>query len=163
METKTTDMPSLALKAIEMPASPIRKLVPYAEAAKKAGKTVYHLNIGQPDIATPDAALNAIHQLDHKVLEYSHSAGFESYRQKLALSYQKQGIPVLTEDIIITTGGSEALIFGLMTACNPGDEVIIPEPFYANYNGFAVMAGLKVVPVTSHIENGFALPPVAQI
>ena len=156
-------MPSLALKAIEMPASPIRKLVPYAEAAKKAGKTVYHLNIGQPDIATPDAALNAIHQLDHKVLEYSHSAGFESYRQKLALSYQKQGIPVLTEDIIITTGGSEALIFGLMTACNPGDEVIIPEPFYANYNGFAVMAGLKVVPVTSHIENGFALPPVAQI
>jgi len=163
LETKTTDMPSLALKAIEMPASPIRKLVPYAEAAKKAGKTVYHLNIGQPDIATPDAALNAIHQLDHKVLEYSHSAGFESYRQKLALSYQKQGIPVLTEDIIITTGGSEALIFGLMTACNPGDEVIIPEPFYANYNGFAVMAGLKVVPVTSHIENGFALPPVAQI
>ena len=146
-----------------MPASPIRKLVPYAEAAKKAGKTVYHLNIGQPDIHTPAAALEAIHNLDEQVLEYSHSAGFESYRQKLALSYQKQGIPVQTEDIIITTGGSEALIFGLMTACNPGDEVIIPEPFYANYNGFAVMAGVKVVPVTSHIENGFALPPVAQI
>ena len=144
MRTKIEHMPSLALKAIEMPASPIRKLVPYAEAAKKAGKTVYHLNIGQPDIETPAAALNAIHNLDHKVLEYSHSAGFESYRQKLAVSYQKQGIPVQTEDIIITTGGSEALIFGLMTACNPGDEIIIPEPFYANY-------------------NGFALPPVAQI
>lgn len=156
-------MPSLASKAVQMPASPIRKLVPYAEAAKKAGKTVYHLNIGQPDIETPAAALEAIHQLDHKVLEYSHSAGFESYRQKLALSYQNQGIPVLTEDILITTGGSEALIFGLMTACNPGDEVIIPEPFYANYNGFAVMAGLHVVPVTAHIEDGFALPPIAQI
>jgi aspartate aminotransferase len=156
-------MPLLASKAIEMPASPIRKLVPYAEAAKKAGKTVYHLNIGQPDIHTPAAALEAIHNLDQQVLEYSHSAGFESYRQKLALSYQKQGIQVQTEDIIITTGGSEALIFGLMTACDPGDEVIIPEPFYANYNGFAVMAGVKVVPVTSHIENGFALPPVAQI
>ena len=114
-------MPSLAHKAIEMPASPIRKLVPYAEAAKKAGKTVYHLNIGQPDIETPATALDAIHNLDQKVLEYSHSAGFESYRKKLALSYQKQGIPVNTEDIIITTGGSEALVFGLMTACNPGD------------------------------------------
>jgi len=156
-------MPLLSSKAIEMPASPIRKLVPYAEAAKKAGKTVYHLNIGQPDIETPQVALDAIHHLEHKVLEYSHSAGFESYRQKLALSYQKQGIPVNSSDIIVTTGGSEALIFGLMTACNPGDEVIIPEPFYANYNGFAVMAGLKVVPVTAHIENGFALPPVAAI
>ena len=156
-------MPLLSAKAIEMPASPIRKLVPYAEAAKKAGKTVYHLNIGQPDIQTPQVALDAIHNLDHKVLEYSHSAGFESYRQKLALSYQKQGIPVNAADIIVTTGGSEALIFGLMTACNPGDEVIIPEPFYANYNGFSVMAGLKVVPVTAHIENGFALPPVAAI
>lgn len=156
-------MPNLASKAIEMPASPIRKLVPYAEAAKKAGKTVYHLNIGQPDIETPAAALSAIKNTDLKVLEYSHSAGFESYRQKLAASYQKQGIPVNTEDIIITTGGSEALIFGLMTACNPGDEIIIPEPFYANYNGFAVMAGLKVIPVTASIENGFALPPVADI
>lgn len=156
-------MPSLAIKATQMPASPIRKLVPYAEAAKKAGKTVYHLNIGQPDIETPAAALAAIRNLEQNVLEYSHSAGFESYRQKLAASYQKQGIPVHTEDIIITTGGSEALIFGLMTACNPGDEIIIPEPFYANYNGFAVMAGLTVVPVTAHIESGFALPPVAQI
>ncbi|MEY4351524.1 MAG: hypothetical protein RL078_1603, partial [Bacteroidota bacterium] len=156
-------MPKIAIKGQEMPASPIRKLVPYAETAKKAGKIVYHLNIGQPDIQTPDVALQAIKNLDHKVLEYSHSAGFESYRNKLAISYQKQGIPVDAADIIVTTGGSEALIFGLMSACNPGDEVIIPEPFYANYNGFAVMAGLKVVPVTSSIEVGFALPPVAEI
>lgn len=156
-------MPKISEKGLQMPASPIRKLVPFAEAAKKAGKTVYHLNIGQPDIQTPDLALAAIKNLDHKVLEYSHSAGFESYRNKLAVSYQKQGIPVDAQDIIVTTGGSEALVFGLMSACNPGDEVIIPEPFYANYNGFAVMAGLNVVPVTAHIENGFALPPVAQI
>ena len=155
-------MPLLASKAIEMPASPIRKLVPYAEAAKNAGKTVYHLNIGQPDIHTPAAALEAIHNLDQQVLEYSHSAGFESYRQKLALSYQKQGIPVQTEDIIITTGGSEALIFGLMTACDPGDEVIIPEPFYANYNGFTCMSDVVVKPIVSSIENGFALPAIAE-
>ena len=156
-------MPKVSNKGKQMPESPIRKLVPYADIAKKKGHKVYHLNIGQPDIKTPEVALNAVKNADISVLEYSHSAGFESYRQKLAVSYQKQGIPVQTEDIIITTGGSEALIFGLMTACNPGDEIIIPEPFYANYNGFAVMAGLKVVPVTSHIENGFALPPVAQI
>lgn len=159
----TTAMPLLSLKAIEMPASPIRKLVPYAEAAKKSGKTVYHLNIGQPDIDTPQTALDAIHNLDHRVLEYSHSAGFESYRIALAKNYQVEGINVNAEDIIVTTGGSEALIFGLMSTCNPGDEVIIPEPFYANYNGFAVMAGLKVVPVTAHIENGFALPPIDAI
>lgn len=146
-----------------MPASPIRKLVPYAEKAKKAGKTVYHLNIGQPDIETPQVALDAIRNFDHKVIEYSHSAGFESYRTKLAETYRKGGLPVNTEDIIITTGGSEALIFGFMTTCNPGDEVIIPEPFYANYNGFAVTAGLTVVPVTSSIETGFALPPVSEI
>lgn len=146
-----------------MPASPIRKLVPYADAAKKAGKKVYHLNIGQPDIETPEVALNAIKNFDQKVIEYSHSAGFDSYRTKLADYYQKSGINVNKEDIIITTGGSEALIFGFMTTCNPGDEVIIPEPFYANYNGFAVTAGLNVVPVTAHIENGFALPPVEEI
>ena len=146
-----------------MPASPIRKLVPYAEKAKKAGKTVYHLNIGQPDIETPAVALEAIRNFDHKVIEYSHSAGFESYRNKLAATYQKGGLPVNPEDIIITTGGSEALVFGFMTTCNPGDEVIIPEPFYANYNGFAVTAGLTVVPVASAIESGFALPPVAEI
>ncbi|MEN9699625.1 MAG: hypothetical protein RLZZ301_823 [Bacteroidota bacterium] len=156
-------MPTLSSKALEMPASPIRKLVPYAEKAKKAGKTVYHLNIGQPDIATPDTALQAIQHFDLNVLEYSHSAGFESYRVKLAQAYQKQGIPVDTQDIIVTTGGSEALIFGFMSTCNPGDEVIIPEPFYANYNGFAVMAGLSVVPVTAHIETGFALPAIAEI
>lgn len=156
-------MPVISQKAIEMPASPIRKLVPYAEKAKKAGKTVYHLNIGQPDIETPAIALEAIRNFDQKVIEYSHSAGFESYRTKLAATYQKGGLPVNTEDIIITTGGSEALIFGFMTTCNPGDEVIIPEPFYANYNGFAVMAGLTVVPVASSIESGFALPPVAEI
>ena len=156
-------MPKISQKAIDMPASPIRKLVPYAEKAKKAGKVVYHLNIGQPDIETPQVALDAIKNFDHKVIEYSHSAGFESYRVKLAATYQKGGLPVNTEDILITTGGSEALIFGFMTTCNPGDEVIIPEPFYANYNGFAVTAGLTVVPVTASIETGFALPPVSEI
>ena len=155
-------MPKISQKAVEMPASPIRKLMPYAEKAKKQGKSVYHLNIGQPDIETPEVALNAIRNFDHKVLEYSHSAGFESYRNNLALYYQKTGIPVNAEDIIITTGGSEALIFGFMTTCDPGDEVIIPEPFYANYNGFATTAGLKVVPVGSSIESGFALPPVEE-
>jgi aspartate aminotransferase len=156
-------MPKISEKAVAMPASPIRKLVPFSEAAKKRGTTVYHLNIGQPDIETPEVALNAIHNFDGKVLEYSHSAGFESYRKKLSAYYLKTGINVQPEDIIITTGGSEALIFGFMTTCNPGDEVIIPEPFYANYNGFAVTAGLTVVPVTANIENGFALPPVEEI
>lgn len=155
-------MPKISQKAHEMPASPIRKLVPYADIAKQKGKIVYHLNIGQPDIETPEVALNAIKNMDRKVIEYSHSAGFESYRTKLAAYYQKTGIPVNTEDIIITTGGSEALIFGFMTTCDPGDEVIIPEPFYANYNGFATTAGLSVVPVTSSIESGFALPPVEE-
>ena len=155
-------MPKIAQKAIDMPASPIRKLVPFADAAKKKGKIVFHLNIGQPDIETPEVALNAIRNFDQKVIEYSHSAGFESYRNGLAAYYQKTGIPVNSEDIIITTGGSEALIFGLMTTCDPGDEIIIPEPFYANYNGFAVTAGLKVVPVASSIESGFALPPVEE-
>ena len=156
-------MLKLSLKAIEMPASPIRKLVPYSEKAKQEGKIVYHLNIGQPDIATPETALNAIHNFDQQVIEYSHSAGFESYRTKLSAYYQKSGINVNKEDILITTGGSEALIFGLMATCDQGDEVIIPEPFYANYNGFAVMAGVNVVPVTANIENGFALPPVHEI
>jgi aspartate aminotransferase len=156
-------MPKISEKAILMPASPIRKLVPYAETAKKAGKIVYHLNIGQPDIETPEVALNAVRNLDRKVIEYSHSAGFESYRNGLSAYYLKTGINVQPEDIIITTGGSEALIFGFMTTCNPGDEIIIPEPFYANYNGFAVTAGLTVVPVTASIESGFALPPVEEI
>lgn len=156
-------MPVLSNKANEMPASPIRKLVPYSEKAKKEGKIVYHLNIGQPDIETPEVALNAIHNFEPKVLEYSHSAGFESYRTKLATYYQSVGIPVNADNLLVTTGGSEALIFGFMTTCNPGDEVIIPEPFYANYNGFAVMAGLTVVPVTAKIEDGFALPPIEEI
>ena len=156
-------MPILSEKAILMPASPIRKLVPYSEKAKTKGTTVYHLNIGQPDIETPEVALNAVKNLDRKVIEYSHSAGFESYRNALSAYYVKNGIRVSPEDIIITTGGSEALIFGFMTTCNPGDEVIIPEPFYANYNGFAVTAGINVVPVTATIESGFALPPITEI
>jgi len=161
-QAKIEIMPRISEKAVIMPASPIRKLVPYSEEAKRQGKLVYHLNIGQPDIETPDAALHAIHNFNDKVIEYSHSAGFESYRNKLSIYYKNQGIPVDSEDIIVTTGGSEALIFGFMTTCNPGDEIIIPEPFYANYNGFAAYAGLKVVPVTSRIEDGFALPPVEE-
>lgn len=156
-------MPKLSHKAVDMPSSPIRKLVPFAEQAYAKGLKVHHLNIGQPDIATPETAVNAMKNADINVLEYSHSAGFASYREKLAAYYQKTGINVQSEDIIITTGGSEALVFGFMTTCDPGDEVIIPEPFYANYNGFAVMAGLEVVPVTASIENGFALPPVEEI
>ncbi|MEJ6582457.1 MAG: pyridoxal phosphate-dependent aminotransferase [Crocinitomicaceae bacterium] len=155
-------MPILSNKAVQMPESPIRKLVPYAEKAKANGKTVYHLNIGQPDIETPEVALNAIKNMDRKVIEYSHSAGFESYRNKLSTYYKSINIHVEPSEIIITTGGSEALTFGFMTTCDPGDEVIIPEPFYANYNGFAVAAGLNVVPVTASIETGFALPPVEE-
>jgi len=143
-----------------MPESPIRKLVPYAEGAKKRGTKVYHLNIGQPDIKTPEVALQAVKNFDIKVLEYSHSAGFESYRNKLSAYYKNQGLPVETKDIIITTGGSEALLFALGSTLDNGDEVIIPEPFYANYNGFATASGVKVVPVISGIETGFALPPM---
>lgn len=154
-------MPNLSQKAVQMPASPIRRLVPYSEAAKQRGTTVYHLNIGQPDIETPEIALSAIRNFDEKVIEYSHSAGNESYRKGLAAYYTKVGIPIAHEDVMITTGGSEALTIGFMTCCNPGDEVIIPEPFYANYNGFATQSGLTVVPVTAKIEDGFALPPIA--
>lgn len=146
----------------QMPPSPIRKLVPYAEAARKKGIKVFHLNIGQPDIETPPSILDAVRNADIKVLEYSHSAGNESYRRKLVQYYKSVGIDVTPEQIIITTGGSEAIMFGFFTCLNPGDEVIIPEPFYANYNGFAVAAGVKVVPITAHIENGFALPPIAE-
>lgn len=145
-----------------MPASPIRKLVPYAEAAKKRGTKVYHLNIGQPDIETPKMILDAVRHSDFKVLEYSHSAGNESYRKKLVGYYESVGIHVNHNEIIVTTGGSEAIQFGFMACMDAGDEVIIPEPFYANYNGFAVAAGVKVVPVTSYIENGFALPPIEE-
>src|SRR4030095_2591680 len=143
-----------------MPPSPIRKLVPYAEAAKKKGIKVYHLNIGQPDIETPPAILDAVKKSEIKVLEYSHSAGNESYRRKLVEYYKRVGIDVNHNNIMITAGGSEAIIFGFLSCLNPGDEVIIPEPFYANYNGFAVMAGVTVVPITSQIETGFALPPI---
>lgn len=153
-------MPKLSMKAISMPSSPIRKLVPFAEAAKSNGKHVIHLNIGQPDIETPESARNAIKNSDVKVLEYSHSAGFESYRKGLSDYYAKNDIHVTKDEIIITTGGSEALLFGFSVALNPGDEVIIPEPFYANYNGFATTAGINIVPVTSTIENGFALPSI---
>ena len=144
-----------------MPESPIRKLVPYSEIAKKKGNKVYHLNIGQPDIKTPEVALNAVKNIDIKVLEYSHSAGFDSYRTKLALSYQKIGLPINKEDIIITTGGSEALLFAMGSTMDAGDEIIIPEPFYANYNGFSTASGVNVVPVISTIDTGFALPPIS--
>lgn len=154
-------MPKISLKGQQMPESPIRKLVPYAEIAKKKGHKVYHLNIGQPDIKTPEVALNAVKNADITVLEYSHSAGFESYRNKLAAYYQKQGLPINTEDIIITTGGSEALLFAMGSTMDQGDEIIIPEPFYANYNGFSTASGVKVVPVISTIDTGFALPPIA--
>ncbi|MEJ6799362.1 MAG: aminotransferase class I/II-fold pyridoxal phosphate-dependent enzyme, partial [Crocinitomicaceae bacterium] len=156
-------MPTISNKAIKMPESPIRKLVPYAEKAKASGKSVFHLNIGQPDIETPQVALDAIRNMDRKVIEYSHSAGFQSYRDNLSKYYKNSGLPVESENILITTGGSEALTFGFLTACDLHDEVIIPEPFYANYNGFAVAAGINVVPVTATIESGFALPPVEEI
>lgn len=156
-------MPNISQKATHMPESPIRKLVPYAEIAKSKGKTVYHLNIGQPDIESPISAINAIKNIDLKVIEYSHSAGIESYRNKLAAYYKSNKIDVSGDEILITTGGSEALLFGLMTTCNTDDEIIIPEPFYANYNGFAMSAGIKVVPVSSTIEEGFSLPPIAEI
>ncbi len=145
-----------------MPASPIRKLVPFAEAAKKKGIKVYHLNIGQPDIETPPVILDAVRHSDFKVLEYSHSAGNESYRRKLVKYYQHVGIDIDYQQIIVTTGGSEAILFGFMSCLDAGDEVIIPEPFYANYNGFAVASGVVVKPITSYIDNGFALPPIEE-
>jgi aspartate aminotransferase len=155
-------MPRLSEKGQQMPASPIRKLVPFATAAKAAGKKVYHLNIGQPDIETPEVALNAIKNLDRTVIEYSDSEGYASYREGLAKYYQGVGIDVSADDVMVTTGGSEALVFSFMTCMDPGDEIIIPEPFYANYNGFAIMAGLNVKPITAKIEDGFALPPIEE-
>lgn len=153
-------MPTISHRGQVMPPSPIRKLVPYAEAAKKKGTKVFHLNIGQPDIETPKLILDAVRNFDFKVLEYSHSAGNESYRKKLVKYYKKCGITIEYNQIIITTGGSEAILFGFMSCLDAGDEVIIPEPFYANYNGFAVAADVVVKPITSSIENGFALPPI---
>ena len=155
-------MPSISEKGLQMPASPIRRLVPYAEEAKKKGRKVYHLNIGQPDILTPEVARNAVKNMTQKVIEYSHSAGNESYRRKLATFYQGIGIDVDHTQMLVTTGGSEAIAFGLMSTINPGEELIVPEPFYANYNGFAVAAGVKVVPITASIDDGFALPPIGE-
>ncbi|MGB1031829.1 MAG: pyridoxal phosphate-dependent aminotransferase [Flavobacteriales bacterium] len=155
-------MPVISEKGLQMPASPIRKLVPYAENAKSQGKTVFHLNIGQPDIATPQVVLDKLKNIDRTVIEYSNSEGYLSYRSGLSKYYKSVGIDVNVEDIMITTGGSEALVFGFQTCFNPGDEVIIPEPFYANYNGFATTANVNVVPVTASIENGFALPPISE-
>jgi len=155
-------MPTISQRGKLMPASPIRKLVPFAEAAKKRGVKVYHLNIGQPDIPTPSVALDALKHFDQKVIEYSHSAGNESYRRKLAGYYQSKGIDVDHNQMIITTGGSEAISFAFKVCMNPGDEVIIPEPFYTNYNGFAMAAGVTVVPITSEIRSGFALPPISE-
>lgn len=153
-------MPKISKKGLSMPESPIRKLVPFAEDAKKKGKNVYHLNIGQPDIKTPEQAIEAVKNIDLNIIEYSHSAGFESYRNGLVDYYSKVGIDINLEDIIVTTGGSEAILFTLNSITDPGDEIIIPEPFYANYNGFGISAGISVVPVMSSIDNGFALPPI---
>ena len=155
-------MPSISSRGAHMPPSPIRKLVPFADAAKKRGTKVYHLNIGQPDIETPQAILDAVRHTDMKVLEYSPSAGFDSYRKKLAEYYQRNHIDVAANNIIVTTGGSEAILFAIMSCLDAGDEIIIPEPFYANYNGFSTSSGVKVVPIPSSIETGFALPPISE-
>jgi len=155
-------MPKISNKGLVMPKSPIRKLVPFAETAKELGKKIYHLNIGQPDIKSPEVALAAIHNFSDKVVEYSHSAGFKSYRKGLSSYYQKLGIDVDHNDLMVTTGGSEALLFALNSCLDVGDEIIIPEPFYANYNGFSISAGVKVKPITTSINNGFALPKIEE-
>jgi aspartate aminotransferase len=153
-------IPAISQRGEQMPPSPIRKLVPYAEAAKRKGIHVYHLNIGQPDIETPPQILDAVRNAHFKILEYSHSAGEESYRKKLVEYYHRYNIEVNYTDIVITTGGSEAILFAMMCCLDPDDEIIVPEPFYANYNGFAVEAGVNIIPVTSYIDTGFALPPI---
>lgn len=155
-------MPEISKRGYQMPASPIRKLVPFAEAAKKRGVKVYHLNIGQPDIKTPEVAINAIRNYNGKVIEYSHSAGNESYRKALAAKYMLMGIEVNQDQILITTGGSEAILFAMFSCMNPGDEIIIPEPFYTNYNAFALTAGVTVKPITANINDGFALPAISE-
>lgn len=155
-------MPQISDKGLAVPASPIRKLTPFANKAKEKGVKVYHLNIGQPDIATPSVAIEAIRQMKLSVIEYTASAGNDSLRRKLSEYYKKLGIDISEEDTLITTGGSEAILFAFMSTLNEGDEIIIPEPFYANYTAFAVMVGAKIIPVTAHIENNFALPPVSE-
>lgn len=153
-------MPSISNRGNLIPASPIRKLVPFAEKAKKEGKKIFHLNIGQPDIPTPPSALNAVRETDLKVLAYSHSAGFESYRKKLVGYYSKFGVELDHSNIIVTTGGSEAISFAMMSCLDPGDEIIVPEPFYANYNGFSIAGGIRIKPITAKIEDNFSLPPI---
>ncbi|TKG94684.1 pyridoxal phosphate-dependent aminotransferase [Puteibacter caeruleilacunae] len=155
-------MPSVSKRGEIMPESPIRKLVPFANQAKEQGKTVYHLNIGQPDLPTPDEALAAIRNIDRKILEYSPSEGNRSFREKLAKYYHKFKIDVDVEDIIVTTGGSEAITFAMLACLDPGDEIIVPEPAYANYTAFAIIAGAVVKSIPSRIEDGFALPPVEE-
>lgn len=155
-------MPSISQKGKNLPQSPIRKLVPFADQAKEQGKEIYHLNIGQPNINSPKVALDAVKNNDLEIVSYSHSAGFPSYRKKLANYYQKFDIPVNFDDIVITTGGSEALNFAMGSIADAGDEVIIPEPFYANYNGFASMNGIVVKSVPGSIEDNFALPPIEE-
>jgi aspartate aminotransferase len=153
-------MPHISFKGKMMPESPIRKLVPFAEAAVKEGKKVYYLNIGQPDIHTPQGAMDAVRNTKIQTLEYSHSAGFESLRQKMVAYYNGVGIDIEIKDLLVTTGGSEAINFAFGAITDPGDEIIIPEPYYANYNGFAIASGVTVVPVNSNIHTGFALPPI---
>jgi aspartate aminotransferase len=155
-------MPNISEKGIRMPASPIRKLVPYADTAKTRGIKVYYLNIGQPDISSPQTALDAIRNFKNRIIEYGHSAGNLSYRKKLAEYYNKLGIDISCENILITTGGSEALVIALNICLNPGDEVIIPEPFYTNYNSFAVQTGVKIKPIVTDIESGFSMPSMRE-
>ncbi|WP_300829513.1 pyridoxal phosphate-dependent aminotransferase [uncultured Rikenella sp.] len=155
-------MPKISQTGLHVPASPIRKLVPYAEQAKRRGVHVYHLNIGQPDIPTPDEALAAIREIDVRTIAYTHSAGIGSYREALARFYTERGLPLTGEQIIVTTGGSEAILMAMMATCNRGDQIIMPEPYYANYNGFAMEAGVEIVPVRSFIEDDFALPPIEE-
>ena len=156
-------MKHLSRRGVRMPSSPIRRLAAYADQAVAAGKHVYHLNIGQPDIKTPETFMNPIKNLDMPVLAYGPSGGLMSLRKKLSTYYKRFDIDAEAEDILVTTGGSEAILFTLMTITDPGDEIIIPEPFYTNYNGFAVEAGVKIVPITSGVEDDFQLPPIATI
>ncbi|AZQ45039.1 pyridoxal phosphate-dependent aminotransferase [Nonlabens ponticola] len=153
-------MPQISVKGRQMPSSPVRKLVPYAESAKKRGTNIYQLNIGQPDIKTPEQAIAAVRNNSMEILEYSHSAGNESYRKKLVAHYNKLDMNLDIDDVIVSTGGSEALMFAMGSICDQGDEVIIPEPFYANYNGFATASGVAVKPIATNIENNFALPDI---
>lgn len=155
-------MPTISKKGMAMPESPIRKLVPYAEAAKKRGVNVIHLNIGQPDIKTPQVALDAVRNNNIEILAYSRTEGSEEYRRKIAGYYAGKDIPVTAEEIVVTTGGSEALSFAMGSIADNGDEIIVPEPFYANYNGFATAMGLSIVPIVSSIGDNFALPPIAE-